>query len=536
MCRELDALRQSIVTYGGQFDPRSLTPVQAGHVVRVCAQIEASVASLKALAAARSAEGNAWQHEGYRSPAHQLAEQAGMSPSAAKRALDTGRRMTDQPEVATAALAGELSAEQAAAVSDGVAANPAQAKELIDKAKHSSVPELNEQVARTKAVATDQEARRRAIHAKRSLRRWTDRDGALQAHLYGHPEDGAGLWRMLDPIRRRLNILRRDDSAANEALDALDYDALMAIASIAAGHDGELGLVDLLDLGLFPQLEPAVLAGRPYVTASAPGTKPATGNPPLARSDADPAAPSPPDAEPDSPNLFSVLSSAYPSDGTSAPPEPIAGSASPSDPIAGSASPPGKGRRGKKLAGSPARIMIRVDLDSLLRGFPIEGELCEIIGYGPIPVSVIEELVANDNAFVVGVLTKAEQLLGVYHRRRRPNAYQQSALDFLYPSCAVAGCSARVGLQSDHRVDWAKTKFTVFDLLDRLCPHHHALKTRKGWALVAGTGKRAFVPPDDPRHPRHAAGATPNSPVAPAQSSTTAPTGPHHHRRIEAPR
>ena len=56
MCRELDALRQSIVAYGRQFDPRVLTPAQAGPVVRVCAQIEASVASIKSLAAARAAE------------------------------------------------------------------------------------------------------------------------------------------------------------------------------------------------------------------------------------------------------------------------------------------------------------------------------------------------------------------------------------------------------------------------------------------------------------------------------------------------
>jgi hypothetical protein len=56
-------------------------------------------------------------------------------------------------------------------------------------------------------------------------------------------------------------------------------------------------------------------------------------------------------------------------------------------------------------------------------------------------------------------------------------------------------------LENDHRVDWSATHLTVFDLLDRLCPAHHRLKTVEGWRLVEGTGKRAFVPPDDPRHP-----------------------------------
>jgi hypothetical protein len=35
------------------------------------------------------------------------------------------------------------------------------------------------------------------------------------------------------------------------------------------------------------------------------------------------------------------------------------------------------------------------------------------------------------------------------------------------------------------------------------CGHDHDLKTNHGWSLVEGTGRRAFVPPEDPRHPRN---------------------------------
>ncbi len=478
--------------------------------MRVCAQIEASAASVKALAVARCAEGKSWQEQGYRSAADQLADQAGMSPSAAKRSLDTGRRLGDQPEVAQAALSGELSAEQAEAVSDGVAADPDKATELLGKAKQLSLRELNDEVARTKAAVTDQEERRKAVHARRSLRRWTDRDGAFQAHLYGHPEDGAGLWRILDPLRRRLNMIRRDPTApdqSREPLETLDYDALMALATIAAGQDGELGLNDLLDLGLFPQLDPTTITGR-----STPPPDEADTEPPTAPSSA------PPSGSPASaPDLFTVLDETETDAADTSP------ATAETDPGEADVGPPGPNgaapvRRAKKLAGSPARIMIRVDLDTLLRGFPIEGELCEIAGYGPVPVSVIQDLATNENAFIVGLLTKSEQLLGVYHQRRRPNAYQRSALDFIYPGCAVAGCSARAGLQYDHRHDWAKTKYTVIDLLDRLCPHHHNLKSRKNWALIHGTGKRPFVPPDDPRHPNRT-----NKPAARSPSAARSP-------------
>ena len=92
MCRELRSLGQSIAVYAGSFDARGLTPGQAAEVVRLCARIEASAASIKALAAARSAEGGDWKLAGYRSPADQLAHATGMSPAAANRALETGRR------------------------------------------------------------------------------------------------------------------------------------------------------------------------------------------------------------------------------------------------------------------------------------------------------------------------------------------------------------------------------------------------------------------------------------------------------------
>ena len=62
-------------------------------------------------------------------------------------------------------------------------------------------------------------------------------------------------------------------------------------------------------------------------------------------------------------------------------------------------------------------------------------------------------------------------------------------------------------LENDHRVDWAASHTTILDLLDRLCPHHHDLKTIDNWALVDGRGKRAFVAPGDPRHPRQTARA-----------------------------
>jgi len=95
-------------------------------------------------------------------------------------------------------------------------------------------------------------------------------------------------------------------------------------------------------------------------------------------------------------------------------------------------------------------------------------------------------------------------VVGVAHLGRQPTAHQRTALEWLYPTCAVEGCSAVARLEMDHREAWATTHVTLFTLLDRLCSHHHRLKTRENWGLVDGRGKRAFVAPTDERHPRHA--------------------------------
>jgi hypothetical protein len=161
---------------------------------------------------------------------------------------------------------------------------------------------------------------------------------------------------------------------------------------------------------------------------------------------------------------------------------------------------PGRPARG---GGTGTKIIVRVDLGSLLRGFPVGGEVCELVGFGPVAVSALRAMIDSGDPFLAAVVTRGEAVMGAAHLGRRPNAVQQTALEWLYPVCAAEGCAAQAFLQTDHRVDWARSHVTLLDLLDRLCSHHHQLKTREGWSLVEGSGKRAFVPPDDPRHPGH---------------------------------
>jgi hypothetical protein len=120
-----------------------------------------------------------------------------------------------------------------------------------------------------------------------------------------------------------------------------------------------------------------------------------------------------------------------------------------------------------------------------------------------VPVSVVREL--STDAFVAAVLTKGTDICSVTHLGRRHTALQVTALQWRDPECSRLGCNQTVGLERDHRADWADTHVTRVDQSDQLCRHDHRLKTRQGWMLEEGVGKRRLLPPDHPDHPLNAA-------------------------------
>jgi hypothetical protein len=80
-------------------------------------------------------------------------------------------------------------------------------------------------------------------------------------------------------------------------------------------------------------------------------------------------------------------------------------------------------------------------------------------------------------------------------QKRSPGVLDKSNIRSLgwrhFPAESVLGC------------DWSQTHLTLLDWLDGYCCFHHDKKTYGGWGLVAGTGKRQMVAPDDPRHPKN---------------------------------
>ncbi|MBV8950024.1 MAG: DUF222 domain-containing protein, partial [Actinobacteria bacterium] len=130
--------------------------------------------------------------------------------------------------------------------------------------------------------------------------------------------------------------------------------------------------------------------------------------------------------------------------------------------------------------------VVRVDLDALTRGRVHDGEVCDIRGIGPIPVSTVRQLLGE--SILKLVITKGTDVLNVTHLGRGPNTAQHIALLWSSPTCIVDGCCPDPG-REDHREPFAKTRHTRLDELDPRCEHHHDLKTNRRWSSSTESGR-----------------------------------------------
>jgi hypothetical protein len=106
-------------------------------------------------------------------------------------------------------------------------------------------------------------------------------------------------------------------------------------------------------------------------------------------------------------------------------------------------------------AGPGTMLHVVVDYDALRRGHTVAGEICEIPGLGPIPVSLAAQMA--DDAILKVLLTKGVDVMAVAHGGPTVPAHLRSALEVRDPKCIVPGCNTRRGLQIDHRNTYHRT-------------------------------------------------------------------------------
>ena len=138
---------------------------------------------------------------------------------------------------------------------------------------------------------------------------------------------------------------------------------------------------------------------------------------------------------------------------------------------------------GGKGKAHQADLVIVCDLRAYRRGHTENGEQCHIIGGGPIPVSLAQELVRD--AFLKAVLHDGVGIHTISHYGRRYPAILRTALmlgappEFEGRICSEPGCDRRYHLERDHIDPCANGGQTSLANLASPCWPHHRVKTEQ---------------------------------------------------------
>jgi hypothetical protein len=128
-----------------------------------------------------------------------------------------------------------------------------------------------------------------------------------------------------------------------------------------------------------------------------------------------------------------------------------------------------------------ADLVIVCDLSAWRRGHAHPGEVCQLIGGGPVPVELAHEL--GKDAFLKAVLHDGVAVHTIKHFGRHLPAELRTALD-LGPVPAFTGaqcgdCGSRFGLEYDHINPVANKGETSFSNVQALCWGDHQAKTER---------------------------------------------------------
>ncbi|MGZ6967987.1 MAG: hypothetical protein ACXVKN_09640 [Acidimicrobiia bacterium] len=141
---------------------------------------------------------------------------------------------------------------------------------------------------------------------------------------------------------------------------------------------------------------------------------------------------------------------------------------------------------------APATIVVRVDGPALTRGTTQPGEICEIVGVGPVPVAIARKLMGDS---ILKVLVHdATDVLAISHAGRTIPTRMRTALEELFPECCIEGCHVNRHLEIDHNVPISEGGPTALWNLTRPCHFHHDYKHTHNLRIEGHGTNRHFVP------------------------------------------
>jgi len=238
----LENARKEVARHLAGADPDRVTTAQAAALVTAFAEIERLGASGKVLFARRAALSMVWRDEGHRSAASWMAQKTGTGMGEAIGALETSAALGSLPETTEALRKGELSSPQVKVIAGAARGDPRTEGELLHAAATGSLKGLKETAARLRAAAhssAEELARYNAIRASRSLRHWTDPDGAFRLDARLTPDAGARVLSVLRPeADARFHQARKDQNQEPPAAYLADALVALVCGEPVAGSTG----------------------------------------------------------------------------------------------------------------------------------------------------------------------------------------------------------------------------------------------------------------------------------------------------------
>ncbi len=434
-------------------DPRCLSGDDAKQLVEVFDELGRLCCAGRLLSAHRAAQCNVWRAEGrHESPGQWLAEQSGIPVCDAERQLATAGRLVELPEVADAFRRGQLSPQQADEVAKAAAHNPAAQSDLLDTARRKRFKDLKaraRQIRQQAASAEDDAARAARLHRRRRA-------------YFGTDDEGMGTLNAALPPQL---MARLRQAVLGEADQIFDHARQTGLRESPAAYraDALLALAERGRLTAHPNHTTRHATHQPD-THTTQDTTTSTGT--------------------------TNTTNTTTGDGTTSTGTTSGGTTS--------GGPDGHRPASVRRQLTP-RMLIRVDLTALQRGYTIDGEICDIPGVGPIPVATARQLLGE--SLLTLVITHGVDVRTITSARRHIPAALDLALKWRDPTCVVPGCDQTISLERDHwRTDFAKQGPTQLDNLCHLCPRHHHMKTRDGYRLLGGPGHWQWLPPPTPHH------------------------------------
>jgi hypothetical protein len=398
-------------------DPARLSGPDAAELYRMFAAVERLSMAGKTLLAPRIDESGVWRDGGHRSPAVMLADLEGVPTGQARNTLEVGHRLPELPGTEEALRSGVLSGPKVAELSGAAVLDPMLEGSLLDGAADEPLQKVKERCQRARSTAERHDPVA-TVRRIRAARHFSSWTDAEGAFCFQGRDTADRGARILEQIQHTVGRLRNADREAR---------------GHGTPHGGSTPSES--DRALRADAFFLLTTGRTLGTGAWRAGDDDTGPP-----------------------IHQIAS------GAASVPSPPAGTA-------------------EDVIDRPptCSLMVRVDLDALLRGEVGPGEVCEIDNQTSIPVAMARDL-ANDS-FLRLVFHRAGDIRAVSHLGRTVNRRLRTALAHRDRCCVVPGCGVPFGLEIDHVVPFALGGPTELSNLALLCHHHHYLKSYEGWSL-----------------------------------------------------